>query len=136
MGQLSSGELKVHMGSQAMSMEAFTTGGNIVENRNEGETLSIGDFRIDLQQRRVKIRNQEIHLGGDEFELLVYLLNHPKRVVTSQTRLSTHWEGGRVHQARFLQVLLSLQKKLDAANAGVHYIRTEPLLVYRFDPRG
>jgi len=111
-------------------------GNNGAETRNDREKLNAGDFSVDLTQRRVKIRNHEIHLTADEFELLVFLLKHPKKVVTSQTMLSTHWEGGRVHQARFMQVLLSLQKKLDAANVGVHYIRTEPLVVYRFDPQG
>jgi hypothetical protein len=30
--------------------------------------------------------------------------------------------------------LLSLRKKLDEAGAGKHYLRTEPWIVYRFDP--
>jgi DNA-binding response OmpR family regulator len=120
----------------AMRTEILKSGGDIEKTRDGGEILTSGDFRIDLSQHRVKVRGHEIHLAADEFELLVFLLSHPKKVVTAQTMLSTHWDGGRVHQARFMQVLYSLQKKLDAANAGVHYIRTEPLLVYRFDPRG
>ncbi len=112
------------------------SGGNNVDTPDDRKILAAGDFRIDLAERRVKIRSHEIHLAADEFELLVFLLKHPKKLVTFQTMLSTHWEGGHVHQARFMQVLLSLQKKLDAINAGVHYIRTEPLVVYRFDPRG
>lgn len=119
-----------------MNREALRSVVTPIETRDSRETLTAGDFHIDLERRRVTVRNEEIRLTADEFELLVFLLNHPKKVVTSQTMLSTHWEGGRVHQTRFLQVLLSLQKKLDTANCGVRYIRTEPLLVYRFDPRG
>jgi len=124
------------VGYEPMRGDVLRTGGNMVDTVDGGAILTSGDFRIDLTQRKVRVRNQDIHLSADEFELLVFLLNHPKRVVTAQTMLSTHWEGGRVHQARFMQILLSLQKKLDAANVGVHYIRTEPLVVYRFDPQG
>jgi hypothetical protein len=30
--------------------------------------------------------------------------------------------------------LISLRKKLDAAGPGKHYLRTEPWIIYRFDP--
>ena len=132
MGQLS----EQTPGVDRMSSEVPRRGVAVIKTRERAEVLVAGDFLIDLDQRRVKVRNQEVHLTADEFELLVFLLSHPKKVITAQTILSTHWDGKRVHQTRFMQVLLSLQKKLDAASAGVHYIRTEPLVVYRFDPQG
>ena len=101
-----------------------------------GDTLIVGDFRIDVEERTVFLRNKKLELATAEFNLLVYLVSHPKRMVTGQTMLSTHWGDDRVHQTQFLQVLLSLRRKLEAAAAGTHYIRTEPLIVYRFDPVG
>lgn len=104
--------------------------------RQEHGTLDVGDFCINLEQRTVVVRSKRVELTAAEFDLLVFLVSHPKRMVTSQTMLSTYWDRDRVHQTQFLQVLLSLRKKLDAAGAGLHYIRTEPLVVYRFDPLG
>jgi len=98
--------------------------------------VRVGDFRIDFEQRTAFVRDKKLDLAHAEFDLLVYLVSHPKRMVTGQTMLSTHWDHDRVHQTQFLQVLLSLRKKLEAAGAGQHYIRTEPLVVYRFDPLG
>jgi len=98
--------------------------------------ISVGDFRIDFEQRTALVRERKLDLASAEFDLLVYLVSHPKRMVTGQTMLSTHWEDDSVHQTQFLQVLLSLRKKLEAVGAGQHYIRTEPLVVYRFDPLG
>ena len=103
---------------------------------SDSENLVIGDFRINLFQRTVSVRDKKIELAPAEFDLLVFMISHPKRMVTPQTMLSTHWTGNRVHQTQFLQVLLSLRKKLEAAGAGLHYIRTEPMVVYRFDPMG
>jgi len=101
-----------------------------------GGTLGVGDFRIDFDQRTAFVRGTKLELASAEFDLLVYLVSHPKRVVTGQTMLSTHWDNDRLQQTHFLQVLLSLRKKLEEVGAGLHYIRTEPMVVYRFDPLG
>jgi len=102
----------------------------------EAGFLNVGDFRIDLDQRTVVVRNKHVDLAATEFDLLVFLVGHPKRMVTAQTMLKTQWGEDGVHQTQFLQVLLSLRKKLEATGAGDHYIRTESLVVYRFDPLG
>lgn len=127
----------IHETSQAvMGSGAIAAGTLEQEIRNDSENLVVGDFRINLYQRTVSVRDKKIELAPAEFELLMFLISHPKRMVTPQTMLSTHWTGNRVHQTQFLRVLLSLRKKLEAAGAGLHYIRTEPMVVYRFDPLG
>ena len=84
-------------------------------------TIQAGDFCIDCSSRTVILRGRELRLTADEFELLVYLVSHPKRLVTPSTVLATNWPGQQVRQAEFLRVLLSLRKKLDEQVA--HYIR-------------
>lgn len=106
------------------------------KNAKEASELSVGDFKIDLERRTAFVRGKKVELACEEFDLLVYLVSHPKRMVTTQTMLSTHWDDDRIHQTQFLQLLLSLRKRLEAAGAGLHYIRTESLVVYRFDPLG
>jgi len=102
----------------------------------DDELLNVGDFRINLNTRTVLLRGSTILLTAEEFDLLVFLVTNPKKLVTPQTMLSTLWQGSKVHQTQFLAVLLSLRKKLDAAGGGTHYLKTEPMVVYRFDPKG
>ena len=98
-------------------------------------TIESGDFRIDLAQRRVSLRGRELSLTSEEFDVLVFLAGHPQSLVTPRTILATSGGAQRVRQAEFLKVLISLRGKLDAAaDQGKHYIRTEPWVVYRFDP--
>jgi DNA-binding response OmpR family regulator len=99
-----------------------------------GEIIANGDFRIDLQSHKVTVRGQEPHLTSEEFDLLVFLVGHPRRVVTSRTLLSTRCGDHEVRQTQFLRVLTTLRQKIEAATGREGYIRTEPWIVYRFDP--
>ena len=98
------------------------------------EIIANGDFRIDLQSHKVTVRGQEARLTSEEFDLLVFLVEHPRRVVTSRTLLSTRCGAHEVRQAQFLRVLATLRQKLESAAGREGYIRTEPWIVYRFDP--
>lgn len=98
------------------------------------DVIVTGDFRLDLQTQHVTIRGQELHLTEEEFEMLVFMIGHPKSIITPQTRLTTRWGGNQIRQSDFLRVMAQLRKKLEAAGFA-HYIRTEPWVVYRFDPR-
>ena len=96
--------------------------------------IEAGDFAIDVQQRRVTIRGNEISLTEAEFELLLFLCRHRRKVVTPRTLLITRWSQRETGQQDFLPVLLSLRKKLDTEIPGQHYIRMEPWMLCRFEP--
>ena len=110
------------------------------ENGGESDTgnadgiLEIGDFRIDTRRRRATLRGEPLELTGEEFDVLLFLTTNPQSVVTPQTMLATRWTVARTQQTQFLRVLLSLRKKLENAATGQQYLRTEPFLIYRFDP--
>jgi DNA-binding response OmpR family regulator len=104
------------------------------ETGSTGEMLEVGDFRIDTRRHTAMLRGVQLELTGEEFNVLVFLTTNPQHVVTPQTTLATHWSGARTQQTKLLKVLLSLRKKLDAAEAGQQYLRTEPWVIYRFDP--
>ena len=80
------------------------------------------------------LRGQQLPLTSQEFDVLVFLVGHPQQLVTPYTTLSTNWINGSPHQAEFLKTLLSLRQKLDALGGGKQYLRTEPWVIYRFDP--
>ena len=98
------------------------------------DVLVAGDFRIDLRTRQATVRGQKLDLNEEEFEMLVFLIGHPKSIITPHTRLRTRWGSNQVRQADFLRVLAQLRAKLESADGCTHYIRTEAWVVYRFDP--
>ena len=96
--------------------------------------IESGDFRIDLAQRTASLRGEVLQLSSDEFDVLVFLAGHPQSLVTPHTLLTTKWTANSHRRAKFLTALVSLRKKLEAAGPDQHYLRTEPWVVYRFDP--
>lgn len=99
------------------------------------ETIVVGDFVINTVKRTATVRGEDLRLTSEEFDVLVFLTTHPQRCVTPRTVLSTSWTDAGLHQTEFLKVLLSLRKKLESVAAGKQYLRTEPWVIYRFDPR-
>jgi len=98
------------------------------------EKIEFGDFRIDLDERTVTLDGQELRLTPEEFDVLVFLSSHPQSMVSPGTTLAASWTANRLRQTEFITTLISLRKKLDAARPGKHYLRTEPWIIYRFDP--
>ena len=96
--------------------------------------IELGDFRIDMNRRIVTVHGDDLDLSSEEFDVLLFLIRHPQRLITPQTVLMTTATSENPRQTEFLRVLLSLRKKLEAAGAGQHYLRTEPWVVYKFDP--
>src|SRR5207237_3883165 len=54
-------------------------------------TIARGDFAIDLEARSVTVNGQQVRLTPKEYELLVYLLRNPEKVLTHQTLLRAVW---------------------------------------------
>jgi two-component system KDP operon response regulator KdpE len=98
------------------------------------QVIDSGDFKIDLSRRVATLGGQRLELTSEEFDVLVFLAGHPQRLVTRNTMLATSWSTNRFRQTAFLRVLLSLRAKLEAAEPGQHYLRTEPWVFYRFNP--
>src|SRR6516165_7790783 len=96
--------------------------------------IEIGDFRIDIPTRTVAVRRQETRLTPKEFDLLVYLANHPGRVITHRALLGAVWGPNSVEQPEYLRVFVGhLRKKLEIGDNPPHYIITEPWIGYRFE---
>src|SRR5215475_11464504 len=50
-------------------------------------SFDVGDFRVDIEARRVHVRGAEVRLTPKEFELFVYMARHPNRVLGHRTLL-------------------------------------------------
>jgi two-component system KDP operon response regulator KdpE len=97
--------------------------------------LEAGDFRIDLENRSVAVKGSEVHLTPKEYDLMVYLVSHPGKVLTHRTLLAAIWGGESVEQTEYLRVFVGqLRKKIEPDTAAPRYVLTEPWIGYRFDP--
>ena len=97
--------------------------------------LEVGDFRVDLEDRSVAVKGSEVHLTPKEYDLMVYLVSHPGKVLTHRTLLTSIWGGESAEQTEYLRVFVGqLRKKIEPEPAAPRYILTEPWIGYRFDP--
>jgi two-component system KDP operon response regulator KdpE len=99
-----------------------------------GAEIVRGDLTIDRDRHRVMRGDTEIRLTPKEFDLLVFLAQHPGRVLTHRAILKAIWGPHAVDQPEHLRVLIgSLRKKLEPDPSRPRYIVTEPWVGYRFD---
>jgi len=104
------------------------------DEQSETPVIDAGDFHVDIPGRRVEVRNQEVHLTPKEFDVLVYLVRHPNKVVTHRALLSAVWGPNSVEQTEYLRVCVGrLRKKLEVDETAPRYIITEPWIGYRFE---
>ncbi len=106
-----------------------------VDPRSSTAMIEVGDFLINTIDRTVTVQGENLRLTSEEFDVFVFLTTHPQRCVTPRTVLATNWTDHDHHQTEFLRALLSLRRKLEAVAGGRQYLRTEPWVVYRFEPR-
>jgi two-component system, OmpR family, KDP operon response regulator KdpE len=99
------------------------------------EMISVGDFRIDLATRQVLVREREVKLTPKEFDLLVYLAEHPRRVITHRKLLGAVWGDLNTEQPEYLRVFIGqLRKKIEKNPSEPKYLLTDRWIGYRFDP--
>ena len=97
--------------------------------------IELGDFRIDLNTRSVRVKDREVHLTPKEFDLLLHLAKNAGRVVTHRALLAAVWGENSVQQPEYLRVFVGhLRKKLEPDADTPRYILTEPWVGYRFEP--
>ena len=96
-----------------------------------------GDLVIDRDRHAVTRGGDQIRLTPKEFELLLFLAQHPGRVLTHRAILKAIWGPHAVDQPEHLRVLLgSLRKKIERDPSRPSYIVTEPWVGYRFTDPG
>jgi two-component system KDP operon response regulator KdpE len=104
-----------------------------VETSPPSEPIVHGGLTIDRERFRVFRDGQEVRLTPKEFELLIFLVQHPGRVLTHRTILKAIWGANAVDQPEHLRVLVgALRKKIEPNPSTPMYILTEPWVGYRF----
>jgi two-component system, OmpR family, KDP operon response regulator KdpE len=99
------------------------------------ELIEIGDFSIDLATRVVRVKGHDVRLTPKEFELLLYMAQHPHRVIPHRSLLAAIWGGTSTEQPEYLRVFIGqLRKKIEANPAEPRYLLTDRWVGYRFEP--
>jgi two-component system KDP operon response regulator KdpE len=101
----------------------------------DAQPLEVGDFRINLQTRRIHIRGSEVRLTPKEFDLFVYLARRPNRVIPHDRLLEAVWGERAQDHTEYLRVFVGqLRKKIESNPSEPRHLATEPWVGYRFNP--
>lgn len=92
-----------------------------------------GDLQIDLQNRVVKKKEEQIKLTVTEYNLLALFAKNEGKVLTHQYLLREVWGPGYISQSQYLRVFVAqLRKKIEDDANRPEYIITESGVGYRF----
>jgi two-component system KDP operon response regulator KdpE len=103
----------------------------------EERVVVAAGLEVDLAARVVRRDGEEIHLTRTEFGLLRVLVRNRGRLMTHRDLLVDVWGPEYVDEVTVLRgQIANLRRKLEPAGGQRrHYIRTEPGVGYRFDPK-
>ena len=94
--------------------------------------FSSGDLTVNLPERRVVCRGEEISLTPTEYDILRLLVTHAGKVLTHSQILKQVWGMAYLEQPHVLRVNISnLRRKIEADPSRPRHIITEPGVGYR-----
>jgi DNA-binding response OmpR family regulator len=90
-----------------------------------GETVVVGDLRIDPRAREAWFAGQRLDLSRKEFDMLLYLARRPGEVVTKPTLFAEVWHQPYGAADKSIDVHLSwLRRKLGETAAAPRYLQS------------
>ncbi len=85
------------------------------QNPTEADVLEFSDLRMDRKSREVSRGNRTMELTVKEYELLEYLLSHPRQVITRDQILEKVWGYDFMGDSNIIEVYVRyLRLKLEA----------------------
>ncbi|HET9719240.1 MAG TPA: response regulator transcription factor [Solirubrobacteraceae bacterium] len=104
---------------------------------SEGSLIEVAGLEVDMIDHTVRRDGEEIHLTPTEFELLSMFVRARGRLLTHRALLTEVWGPEYADDVTVLRgQIANLRRKIEPPErARRHYIRTEPGVGYRFNPR-
>ncbi len=98
--------------------------------------LDFGDLVVRREEREVVLRSDAVALTAREFDLLVHLASHPRRVFTREEILREVWGSSNEWQdpATVTEHVRRLRKKIEDDPERPRRLRTVRGVGYRFEP--
>jgi two-component system KDP operon response regulator KdpE len=99
--------------------------------------IAVAGLEIDLASHTVRRDREEIHLTPTEYDLLRVLVGNRGRLLTHRALLTEVWGAEYADDVTVLRgQIANLRRKIEPQHgARRHYVRTEPGIGYRFDPK-
>jgi two-component system, OmpR family, KDP operon response regulator KdpE len=102
--------------------------------RGKPPIVVTGDLEINLLQRRIRLRGQEIRLSAKLYEVLRVLAEDAGRVLTHEEILRAVWGGHSPERVEYVRVAVrKLRRQLETDPTRPRYISTEPGVGYRLE---
>jgi two-component system, OmpR family, KDP operon response regulator KdpE len=103
----------------------------------EVSVVNIAGLEVDLADHVVRRDGDEVHLTPTEFGLLRLFVRNQGRLLTHRALLTDVWGAEYADDVTVLRgQIANLRRKIEPPEgARRHYIRTEPGIGYRFNPR-
>ena len=88
--------------------------------------LEDGDLRMDLESRRLFVRDREVNLTGKEFELLELLVQNPNKVYSREKLLNLVWGTDYPGDVRTVDVhVRRMREKIEKNPSEPQYVHTK-----------
>jgi two-component system KDP operon response regulator KdpE len=103
----------------------------------EESVIEVSGLSVDLTDHVVRRDGEELHLTPTEFDLLRIFVRKRGRLLTHRALLVEVWGPEYADDVTVLRgQIANLRRKIEPpGTARRHYIRTEPGIGYRFDPK-
>lgn len=92
----------------------------------------IGPFQLELQSRELLREGERIPLTPKAFDLLLYFVENPQRVVSKDELFERIWPETTVSESTLSSTICSLRKALGEHPRSPHYVETVSKHGYRF----
>ncbi|MBH5322506.1 phosphate regulon transcriptional regulator PhoB [Aurantiacibacter sediminis] len=99
-----------------------------------GETIEVGDLRLDPVAHRLERRGKELQLGPTEYRLIKFFMEHPRRVFSRGQLLDAVWGTGSEIEERTVDVHIRRLRKAIAHEKAPDPIRTVRSAGYALEP--
>jgi Tol biopolymer transport system component/DNA-binding winged helix-turn-helix (wHTH) protein len=96
------------------------------------QSFEFGEFRLEMNERRLLCQGQELSLPPKVFDTLVLLVQNPGHLITKDEFLNHLWPGTFVGEDALAQNISHLRKVLSRGANGKEYVATVPRRGYRF----
>ncbi|MBC6389165.1 response regulator transcription factor [Lactobacillus kunkeei] len=87
-------------------------------------SLSAGEFNVDLGRHYVEYQNQELKLNGKEYDLLVYFMQNPSTIITKDQIFDRLWGFDSETSLSVVEVYMSNLRKKIKQISGANPIKT------------
>lgn len=100
----------------------------------EQTTLRAGDLEVDLGSHEARVNGKPVALTAKEFDLLAYLMSHPRRAFRREKLLEAVWGFSTGDTSTVTVHVRRLRAKVEPDPSAPRYVCTVWGVGYRFEP--